>query len=448
MQDEHVVQEKFTTAREATPAGARARRGLRVVGLCALVVAIAVVVFGIVKRRQNEVTVAQWTEAQAIPEVAVLTPKSSPAVAPLVLPGNIQAWYEAPMYARVSGYLKMWYFDYGAHVKKGDVLAEIDTPDLDAQLAAAQAKLNSALAVVNVRKTELQFAELTYNRWRESPTGVVSEQETESKQADYGSAKARLNAANAEVAEDQGEVDRLNALEGFKKIIAPFGGVVTARETDIGALINAGSGTSNEPELFRMADVSKMRIFVQVPQQQSAGIAPGQEAEVHLPQYPGKTFKATVATTSDAINMEARTLLVELHVDNPDGLLQPGAYAQVVFRLPSNPDVLRNPNKRAGVPHARTAGRHARSRRQDRAEVGNTRAEPRNRRRSRERPLGVRSGRRQSPGFAGVRRSGARGERSDSRPRCAGDHAGREGAVRGGRGYRPSAAVSSASRVA
>jgi RND family efflux transporter MFP subunit len=343
VQEEHVVQEKFTTAREATPAEARAPRGLRLVGLCALVVAIAVVAFGILERRQNEVTVAQWTEAQAIPEVAVLTPMSSPAVAPLVLPGNIQAWYEAPMYARVSGYLKMWYFDYGAHVKKGDVLAEIDTPDLDAQLAAAQAKLNSALAVVNVRKTELQFAESTYNRWRESPTGVVSEQETESKQADYGSARARLNAANAEVAEDQGEVDRLNALEGFKKIIAPFDGVVTARETDIGALINAGSGTSNGPELFRMADVSKMRIFVQVPQQQSAGIAPGQEAEVHLPQYPGRTFKATVATTSDAINMEARTLLVELHVDNPDGLLQPGAYAQVVFRLPSNPDVLRIP---------------------------------------------------------------------------------------------------------
>jgi RND family efflux transporter MFP subunit len=343
VQDEHVVQEKFTTAREATPAEARAPRGLRLAGLCALVVAIAVVVFGIVERRQNEVTVAQWTEAQAIPEVAVLTPKSSPAVAPLVLPGNIQAWYEAPMYARVSGYLKMWYFDYGAHVKKGEVLAEIDTPDLDAQLAAGQAKLNSALAVVNVRKAELQFAESTYNRWRESPKGVVSEQETESKQADYGSAMARLNAANAEVAEDQGEVDRLNALEGFKKIIAPFDGVVTARETDIGALINAGSGTSNEPELFRMADVSKMRIFVQVPQQQSAGIAPGQEAEVHLPQYPGRTFKATVATTSDAINMEARTLLVELHVDNPDGLLQPGAYAQVVFRLPSNPDVLRIP---------------------------------------------------------------------------------------------------------
>jgi RND family efflux transporter MFP subunit len=234
--------------------------------------------------------------------------------------------------------LKNWYFDYGAHVKKGDVLAEIDTPDLDAQLAAAQAKLNSALAVVNVRKAELQFAESTYKRWRESPKGVVSEQETESKQADYGTAMARLNSANAEVAADQGEVDRLNALEGFKKIIAPFDGVVTARETDIGALINAGSGTSNGPELFRMADVSKMRIFVQVPQQQSAGIAAGQEAELHLPQYPGRTFKATVATTSNAINMEARTLLVELHADNPDGLLQPGAYAQVVFQLAKKSD--------------------------------------------------------------------------------------------------------------
>ena len=312
-------------------------------GLFAAVVAIAVVAFGIVERRHNEVTVAQWTEAQAIPEVAVLTPKAGPVVQSLTLPGTIQAWYEAPMYARVSGYLKNWYFDYGAKVKKGDVLAEIDTPDLDAQLAAVQAKLNSALAVVNVRKAELQFAASTYKRWRDSPKGVVSEQETESKQADYGSDMARLNAANAEVAADQGEVDRLNALEGFKKIIAPFDGVVTARETDIGALINAGSGTSNGPELFRMADVSKMRIFVQVPQQQSAGIAAGQEAELHLPQYPGRTFKATVATTSNAINMEARTLLVELHADNPDGLLQPGAYAQVVFRLPSNPDVVQIP---------------------------------------------------------------------------------------------------------
>ncbi len=158
------MQEKVRIAREAIPAPARAparrRWGLRLVGLCALVAAIVVATAGIQERRRDEVAVKQWTEAQAIPEVAVITPKAGPAIERLVLPGNIQAWYEAPMYARVSGYLKNWYFDYGAHVKKGDVLAEIDTPDLDAQLSAAQAKLKSALAVVNVRKAELQFAEI------------------------------------------------------------------------------------------------------------------------------------------------------------------------------------------------------------------------------------------------------------------------------------------------
>ena len=189
-----------------------------------------------------------------------------------------------------------------------------------------------------------QFAESTYQRWRDSPKGVVSVQEQEGKQADYNSAVARLNSATAEVAADQGEVDRLKALEEFKRITAPFDGVVTARETDIGALINAGSGRrGNGPELFRVADIHKMRIYVQVPQQLSAGIRQGLTADLHLPQYPDKTFKATVATTSSAINTSARTLLVELHADNPDGLLQPGAYARVDFELPSNPDVVRIP---------------------------------------------------------------------------------------------------------
>ena len=185
----------------------------------------------------------------------------------------------------------------------------------------------------------------TYQRWRESPKGVVSVQEQEAKQADYNSAVARLNAAQAEVAADQGDVDRLQALEGFKQILAPFDGVVTARETDIGALINAGSGTGggSGPELFRVADIHEMRVYVQVPQQLSAGIHQGLTADLHLPQYPERTFKAKVATTSSAINMSARTLLVELHADNPDGQLQPGAYAQVDFELPGNPNVVRVP---------------------------------------------------------------------------------------------------------
>ena len=284
----------------------------------------------------------QWTQEQAIPTVALISVQHGAATQRMVLPGTVQAWYEAPIYARVPGYLKDWYFDYGAHVKKGDVLAEIETPDLDAQLAAAQAKLNSAQAVVVVREAEKQFAETTYQRWRDSPKGVVSEQEQESKQADYNSAIARVRAAQAEAAADQGEVDRLQALEGFKKILAPFDGVVTARETDIGALINAGSG-NNGPELFRVADIHEMRVYVQVPQQLSAGIRQGLTAELHLPQYPDKTFKATVATTSSAINMSARTLLVELHAENHNDELQPGAYAQVTFELPSDPNIVHVP---------------------------------------------------------------------------------------------------------
>ncbi len=339
-------QEAHKPPREPARPPSRSLKGLRSIGLLAVLVAIGVAAGGILERRSHESEVAKWTDEQAIPTVAVIAPKTGAAKQSLMLPATVQAWYEAPIYARVTGYLKDWYFDYGAHVKKGDVLAEIDAPDLDAQLAAAQARLNSAQALVKVRVAEKQFAESTNKRWHDSPPGVVSVQEQESKQADFNSALARLNAANADVEQDQGEVDRLEALEAFKKIVAPFDGVVTARETDIGALINAGSGTGggNGPELFKVADIHKMRIYVQVPQQLSAGIRPGLTADLTLPQYPDKTFKSTIATTSSAINMAARTLLVELHADNPDGLLQPGAYAQVKFNLSDDPsDVVRIP---------------------------------------------------------------------------------------------------------
>jgi RND family efflux transporter MFP subunit len=320
-------------------------RNLGRIGLIAVLAAIAIAAFGIFQRRSHEAEVREWTQEQAIPTVAVITPRAGAATQHLVLPGTVQAWFEAPIYARVNGYLKKWNFDYGAHVKKGDVLADIETPDLDAQLAASQAKLNAARAVVKVREAEEQFAQSTYQRWRDSPKGVVSVQEQESKLADYNSAKARLTSANAEVAADQGEVDRLLAMSGFKNITAPFDGIVTARETDVGALINAGSGTGggSGPELFRVADIHMMRIYVQVPQQLSAGIKAGLNAELQLPQYPNKSFKAVVATTSSAINTNARTLLVELHADNPDGELQPGAYAQVAFELPSDPNIVRVP---------------------------------------------------------------------------------------------------------
>ena len=317
-------------------------RKLRRVGLVAVVIAVLIAIGGIVLRWFQQRDVTQWTNALVTPVVTVLTPQQGVTGVQTVLPGDIQAWYEAPLYARVNGYLKKWYFDYGAHVKKGDVLADIDAPDLDADLAAAVANLNSVEAQVNVREAEMAFAKTTYERWRDSPKGVVSVQEQEAKRADFDSAKARYNAALADVNSDRGAVDRLKALEQFKRIVAPFDGTVTARSTDIGALINAGSnGTALQ--LFRVADVHEMRVFVQVPQELSAGIHNGLLADLNLPQYPNRVFKATVATTAQAINESSRTLLVELHADNADGMLQPGTYAEVHFELPGNPDMVRIP---------------------------------------------------------------------------------------------------------
>ncbi|MBO0733607.1 MAG: efflux RND transporter periplasmic adaptor subunit [Methylocapsa sp.] len=319
--------------------------GLRRTGLLALAMAIAAGAIGIGLRWRHEEAVKRWTAAQAIPAVTTATPRPDGSPSKLILPGNVQAWYEAPLFARVSGFLKKWYFDYGATVKAGQVLAEIEAPDLDASLVAAKAKLNSANALVKVKEAELEFAKTTYERWKNSPKGVVSVQETTAKRGDYDTAVARLNAAVADVNAAQGEVDRLEALEGFKKIIAPFDGVVTERNTDVGALINAGSGVGGGtgPVLFREADVHEMRIFVQVPQRMSAEINVGQKATLRLPQFPDKVFDATVATTARAINESARTLLVELHADNPNSILPPGSYAEVRFDLPPEPNLLSIP---------------------------------------------------------------------------------------------------------
>ncbi len=311
---------------------------LRRIGWVACAVAILIAVVGIVVRMIHEHSVAQWTDAQAVPTVAVVTPERGVTGLQTVLPGDIEAWYEARIYARVNGYLQKWNCDYGAHVKKGDVLAVIDAPDLDAQLAAAKANLKSALAQVDVRKAQMQFARSTYVRWRDSPKGVVSVQEQESKKADWASANAAYEASLADVNADRGVVDRLSALEQFKYLVAPFDGIVTERNTDIGALISAGSGggSSGAPVLFKVADVHEMRVYVQVPQAISAGIRAGLAADLILPQYPERVFHATVATTARAIDTAARTLLVELHVDNADGVLQPGTFAEVHLELPSN----------------------------------------------------------------------------------------------------------------
>jgi RND family efflux transporter MFP subunit len=309
------------------------------------VAALLIAGAGITDRAFSAHAVAQWTADQATPEVSVVIPQRADSAEPLVLPGNVRAWVEAPIYARVNGYLKKWYFDYGAHVRQGQVLADIDTPEVDAQFAAAQADLDAARAKVQVAKASMDFAKTTYDRWRNSPAGVVSLQETESKKADYESALAGYDAAVAGVKSDEGVVNRLRALEQFKHIVAPFDGVVTARNTDIGDLINAGSGGGggSAPQLFSIADMHRMRVFVEVPQAMSAQISPGLSAELDLPQYPNRTFKATVATTAHAISASSRTLLVELYADNADGMLTPGTYAEVHFNLPTNTDVLTIP---------------------------------------------------------------------------------------------------------
>ena len=340
----HDVQHKSEAPERQTEPPPRSNK-TRWVAPVAVLVAACIAIAGILARRHQEGEVAKWTVEQAVPTVATLKPKQGVSGQQMVLPGDIEAWYEASIYARVNGYLKNWYFDFGAHVQKGQLLADIDAPDLDAQFAAAKAKLASAEAQVKVRDAERQFADTTYARWRDSPKGVVSEQETESKKAESGSTVARYNASLADANVNQSQVDQLTALEAFKRIITPFDGIVTSRNTDVGALINAGSGVGggSGPQLFRVADVHEMRVFVQVPQELSAGMRAGLTADLVLPQYPDKTFKAVVATTAEAIAKTSRTLLVELHADNTDKLLQPGTFAQVHFNLPNNPSTLRIP---------------------------------------------------------------------------------------------------------
>jgi len=291
-------------------------------------VAIGVAMLGVANREKNETNLTQWTHSQAVPTVDVVSPERGVDRQELVLPGDVEAWYHAPIYARVNGYVKMWYKDIGAKVKAGDLLAEIDTPDLDQQYEQAKGELAKAQA-------NEALAELTAKRWEAMRnTAAVSQQEADEKAGEYDASKAEVAAAQANVA-------KLEALEGFKKIIAPFDGVVTARNIDVGALVN--SRPTSPLALFEVADIHEMRVYVSVPQSFSAELHVGMTAELQLPQYPDRSFKATLATTSNAISQKARSLLVELHRDNKDGVLQPGSFAEVHFELPANKEVLRLP---------------------------------------------------------------------------------------------------------
>ena len=306
----------------------RSSRRLKLAGLLGVVGVVVIVSVGLISRAAADHNVAGWTHEQAIPTVSVISPQGQSGANNLVLPGTVQPFYDAQIHARVSGYLRRWYTDIGAQVKAGQLLAIIDTPDLDQQLARAQADLVTAQA-------NQHLASITSHRW----TGLlaadaVSHQEADEKTGDLAAKSSLTNAAQA-------ELQQLRAEEGFKRIVAPFDGVVTARNTDIGALIAAG--TPNDPGLFTVADVHRLRIYVRVPQDYSAKVVAGMHADLTVPEYPGQTFSAVVSSTSGAVSDQSGALLVELQTDNPGGKLKPGDYAQVTFSLPGNAAALSVP---------------------------------------------------------------------------------------------------------
>ena len=295
-------------------------RALKVVAAGFAVLLVVVVGVGLLARAHDDEKLTDWTRDQAIPTVEVIRPTLTSGAQSLVLPGNVQAYYNASIHARVSGYLKKWYLDIGAPVKAGQLLAEIDTPELDQQLARAKADLATAEA-------NRQLAATTSERWAALlAKDAVSRQEAEEKAGDLAAKTSLVNAAKA-------AVDQLRAEEGFKRILAPFDGVVTARNTDIGALIAAG--TPNDPGLFTVSDVHRLRVYVKVPQSYSAQIRPGLTATLSVPEHPGQTFEAKFSSTSEAVGEQSGTLLVELQIDNHEGLIKPGDYAEVHFALPA-----------------------------------------------------------------------------------------------------------------
>jgi membrane fusion protein, multidrug efflux system len=296
-----------------------------------LMIAFGLVTVGIVQRYNNIAELRDVANEDSIPPVQVISPMPGPATRSMTLPGDIRAWYSAPIYAQVSGYIAKWYKDYGAVVKAGDVLATINAPAVDEQY-------ESALADLDVARTRYNLGVVTANRWKAlAGTEAVSQQ-----QVDVQVANAAAQHAQSRVAEHQ--VARYKVLEGFKSIVAPFNGVVTSRNTDEGNYVNAAGGDvgsrGSADELFSVADIHEMRVFVSVPQDYSAILKPGLTATLSLPQYPGRKFEATFDTTANAVNPQTRTVVTELLVANPDHLIWPGTYANVHFVIPSDPKVL------------------------------------------------------------------------------------------------------------
>ena len=301
---------------------------IRRYALIALIVAIGLGVWGEVSRVLARAELAKENAEEAIPTVATITAEPSSTGEELVLPGAVQAFIEAPIYARTHGYLKSWNTDIGTPVVKGQLLAQIETPEVDQQLTQALADLATAHANESLSNS-------TNVRWQGLlATQSVSKQDADEKSGDAQAKKAAADSAAANVA-------RLRDLESFKRVVAPFTGVITARNTDIGALINAGQSTGTE--LFRIADTTRLRIYVRVPEAFAAVTKPGLEAELRFTEHPNRTFSAKTVRTSNALDPALRTLQVELELDNARGDIFPGAYAEVHFKLPVNAATLRLP---------------------------------------------------------------------------------------------------------
>jgi RND family efflux transporter MFP subunit len=313
---------------DAIRTSAPPRRGLRLTGFVFAIVAIVVVATGLYSRASGNARLREWTDAQAIPIVAVAPPATGANAGALELPGRLEAYSRAPIYARVSGYLKSWKYDIGARVKAGQVLAEIETPDLDQQLQQARADLNTAQA-------NEKLSEVTADRWQKIlKSNAVSKQDVDEKVSDLAAKRAAVASAKA-------NVDRFVAMKGFTHIVAPFDGVVTARNTDVGALINAG--TAAGLELFVISDTHKLRAYVNVPQAYVRNVQPGTKAELTVPEHPEKSYAATIETSSQAVTASSGTTLMQLVVDNSADELLPGSYANARLQLPSNAEALSIP---------------------------------------------------------------------------------------------------------
>jgi RND family efflux transporter MFP subunit len=301
---------------------AQVPRGRGTVGILCAVALVAVIAWGLHVRAASEASVTQATQAAAVLSVNVVHPVEGSKADDLALPGSVQAFTDTPIYSRTNGYLKKWYFDIGAHVHKGDLLAEIETPEIDQQLDQSRAELERMQA-------NADLAGVTSNRWQALlAKHAVSQQEADQTRANYIAAQAAVDASRA-------NVRRLEQLQSYERIIAPFDGVITARNTDIGDLIDAGSGSSNPRELFHMDATHKLRVYVAVPEVYSDSIHDGDSAMLTQDSNPDKKIPGTIVRNANAIDHATRTLNVEVDVDNAKGVLRPGAYVFAHFQLPA-----------------------------------------------------------------------------------------------------------------